>query len=1314
MLACPSCLHENPDTQKFCGECGARLVDAEGADVWTARAASYTPTHLAREVLTSRFALEGERKLVTVMFCDIANSTPLATRVGAEAMHGLLNTFFDRALAEVHRYEGTINQFLGDGFMALFGAPIAHEDHARRALLAATAIQHEVGKAGALGEVSLRMGLNTGIVVVGKIGDNLRMDYTAIGDTTNLAARLQGKAEPGTICVSEATRRAAEAHFGFRSLGRHDLKGIAEPVHIYQPTGPRAADSGGVTSGATTIGAALVGREWELSRLAQSIDEVRDHRGGILLLRGEPGVGKSRLVTEARRLPEAGDVRWLEGRSLSFGRNLSYLPFIDILKTCFGIDQYDGEAETWLKLEHEAGVLFGPRAAEVVPYLGTVLALEPVGAYEQRIKFLDAQALGRQVFWSMRQLFERLAERGPVLVVMEDWHWVDQSSIALLEHLLPLSAGHAITFWLSTRAAPAAPAARIRAAAQADATLRMDEIALTPLTEEHSRTFIDDLVGADGLPASLRSQILRRTEGNPFFIEEVIRALVSDGVLKRGPRGWVLAKRVVDLTLPDNVQGVIVARVDRLEEGLKSVLKLASVIGRSFFLRILKAIAETADSVEHNLAGLEGAELIRLRQELPEFEYIFKHALVQEAVYGSILVERRKAIHRDVAHAIERLFSDRLDELASLLAYHYALGEEWDKAQEYLFKAGDQAGRMAADAEALEHYRQAEATFLKGAGRELTTLERAGLDRKFGQAYFGVGDYDRAVEHLTRALLRFGIHYPRTRWGVRGKAAIYIAKHFCRRLPGVKAITRGSMSMEWAKEISAVCQSLAWLDYFIDEERFLLDSVIELDAGERSGEVMASSRGVSTLGFVMMAKGLNRFSRKLQGEALAMARVSGVPAALATPQMFRGWLDWNMGRFDDGIRFLDEAKHAFGAIGDLRRRGGATALMAWALLQRGEFARAEEISRDQTRIGEGANDPHITSWAVNTLARLACATGPLDEVIGYSEKARKLSHGATSPRMQSSATGTLAKGLILQGRIAEASQHLLPAIRVMEAKGMRDMLYAEPITGLTMLHLAEAERWMGKDRERALRAASIACTKAYKCSRTSAAGWMAEIQRFHGTLAWLQGDRAAAMGRWQESLATSEALRLPIDLARTRLEIGNRTGDKTRVEEARLFFEAEGIHVDHAFSLHALARMAAVRDGELEAALAHYGLAIAALDKVNATYALGLACRERAQLFSGLGGREEAQADLMRAATCFAAVGADTERAAAEQVARVVVGRPGVGWVVRSKASAQQMLSEGDPTPQPHRPCWGATPPPKAGGGASPPTKPRAPAHPPP
>jgi len=1246
MISCPACAHENSDAQKFCGECGARLASPATSELGS-RAPTYTPPHLARDVLASRFALEGERKLVTVMFCDIANSTPLAARVGAEAMHGLLNRFFELALSQVHRFEGTINQFLGDGFMALFGAPIAHEDHARRALLAATAIQQGMraadGEARALREVHLRMGLNTGMVVVGKIGDNLRMDYTAIGDTTNLAARLQGFAEPGSIRASETTKRAAQHHFAFRDLGRHALKGFAEPVVIFEPTAERSASEAAAGLPRGGIGSPLVGRADQLGVLTRALAELVDSKGGVVIVEGEPGAGKSRLLAEARRCEAAQGLAWLEGRAVSFGRGSTYLPFIEILRGAFTIKESDSETEALAKLEAGVALLFETRAAEIVPYLATVMGLKLTGELKQRVAFLDAQAMKRQVFLSARQLLERSAQTRPMLIVIEDWHWVDHSSIALLEHLMPLAQTHAIGFCLTTRAEPPEPIARARVASAALPTLQRKEIRLAPLAAEESRTLLNNLIGAGSLTETVRAQIERRTEGNPFFIEEVVRALIADGALVRVERegGWRLARPVADLAIPDTVQGVIVARIDRLEESVKSVLKLASVIGRSFFLRILKAIAEAAEDVEGGLGRLEAAELVRLRQQLPELEYIFKHALVQEAAHGSILAERRRAIHRAVGRAIESLFPERLEEFASLLAHHYALAEDWESAQAWLFKAGDQAGRMAADAEALEHYRQAESAFSKVAGRELTPLQRATLDRKLGQAFYGLGDYEQCVAHCVRALGHLGQDYPTTRWGVRRKTTMLLLFHFMRRW----GASSGDVDLTIAQEISEVCRSLAWLDYFVDEERFLLDSLIELEVAQRSGDVLGRVRGLATLGIAFSMFGAFRLAQRRVAEASAIAQRSGNPASLAFAAFGRGFLQFFTGPLTECYDTFQDTAAAFHGIGDIRAWGSAVLQQNWITYWQADFPKTERMTVELVRVGEDAGDPHVQVFGLAVAGVLKLTTGPLDEAAADCSKQLDLCIKITSYRMQAGTGAILAQCRMRQGRFSEAASILGDTLHLIKSRHLYDRWAVLSFNSLTELWLGNVERAEGAPRRHALEKARKFCRLAYKCSR-DAVGWLPETQRLQGRLAWLSGEEKSARAFWQKSLATAQRHGMPVEWARTLLEMGTRLGDAARMEEARRVFEETGARVDLAFCLHAQARMAAA--SVADAALCRYDQAIALLEAVKAELKHGLACQERAGLLVKFGRREEARADLEIARRSFAAVGAETRKVDAE------------------------------------------------------------------
>jgi class 3 adenylate cyclase/tetratricopeptide (TPR) repeat protein len=1203
-----------------------------------------------------RARVEGERKQVTVLCATMQGETSLVETLGEEGVYDLLNQVYARLIPAVQQEGGTVQDLTGDGMLALFGAPSAVENAPLHACRAALTMQAQLRAVG--GEVAAthgvrltaRIGLHTGPVVVGTVGTDRRLEYKAVGDTVHGAARLAALATPGSIWLSEATARLVEGYVQSPCVGERTVPGMRGPQRVYGLEGLSdglarfdLARQRGLTP--------LVGRERELALLSASLATVRQGRGGVVVLQGEPGIGKSRLVADVRHQSRPERLLWLEGRALSFGRSLSYWPFIEILKGWCGIVETDTEAQAWRKLEQAIRALFGARTPELVPYLGTVLALEIPGEYQQRVHYLDAQALGRQVFLSIHQLFAQLARRQPLLVVLEDWHWVDASSVALCEHLLPLASRLGVLFWFVTRADPADSTARIRAAAARHPSMPFQEIALVALGEDDSRQLLDTLVGP--LPEAVRSQILTKTEGNPFFVEEVVRALIAEGRLVKDTRAgaWRLARPGVALGLPDTIQEVIAARLDRLEDGVKRVVKLAAVIGRSFFLRILQAIAEAGDAVDSGLTQLEHAELIRLRQQLPEVEYIFKHALVQEAAYGSILAERRRVIHGSVAAAIERLFAERLEEFASLLAHHYALAEDWEKAQVYLFKAGDQAGRMAADAEALEHYRQAEAAYARVAAQELTPLQRAILDRKLGQAFYGVGNYGQAIEHGTRALAHLGIAYPRTRWGVRRSLVYFLAVHFLRWVVrGTGHAHRPTMEVATAQEISMICRLLVWLDYFSDEERSALDGLIDLYAGERSGDVLGRVRGHSALAIMLMTLRAFAPARRHLAEADTIGQRSAEPAATATTALVRGWLGLVTGSLDAGFDALQQSAATFHRIGDIRGWGGASFLVCWILYVRAACAAIAPLASAMLRIGQDAGDPFVTSWGQVGLGLRALLAGPLDEAATHLAAVYDVTGRISSFRMQATVGGLLVKCRLRQGRLAEAAGILHEALGLIKAKHLRGEWSADPLNAFAALCLIEADRLSGAPQRQALRTARRACAQALRYTQ-DAAPWLPETLRLQGTLLWLAGHTTSAERHWQRSLATAEHLSLALERARTLLEMGIRRNDAGLVDEATGVFVQTGARVDLACSLHARARMTSESGADVGVTLQCYDQAIAVLAEVKGEYALGAACRQRARLHKQVGRVDLARADLAQAQRCFAAVGATVEQAEVEQEA---------------------------------------------------------------
>lgn len=1239
LLVCAACAHGNAAGNRFCDVCGTglsgllpavtvapALVTSSGADALNPSlrdtadrtatlARSYTPAHLAEKILSARSALEGERKQVTVLFCDMANSTARASRIGAESMHGLLNAFFELAAAEVHQVEGTINQFLGDGFMALFGAPVAHEDHVRRALLAALGIRQKLRDAEAAGHsalsaVQVRIGVNTGTVVVGKIGDNLRMDYTAVGDTTNLAARLQQLAEPGSIYVSDSVCAAGQAYFEFRALGKKAAKGLAEPVAVHDLTRARRRDEQGARGTMLSIGSPMVGRDPEAAMLQREVDSLLRGKGGIVVISGEPGAGKSRLVAETRRYAVDRPIRWLEGRAVSFGRSLSYWPFIEILKSCFAIGDDDGEDETWRKLEAGIQALFAQRSADMLPYLATVLKLRLPAQYADRVDHLDGLGLRRQVFLCMRQLFEQLALHRPVLLLLEDWHWADQSSIELAEHLLPLTVTEGLLAIFVIRPDLDGPAGPVRRFAAENREGRFHEIIISALSEDHSVALIGSLVGKLVLPRALRDQILRKTEGNPFFIEEVIRSLVADGYLVRDPGEgqWRLSRPVDQVDLPDTIQGLILARIDRLDAEVKQALKLASVIGRSFFLRVLVAISEASRDLSGALTALEQAELIRQCREQPEVEFIFKHALVQEAAYGSILVQRRRAIHRQVAEAIEALFADRLDEITSLLAYHYTCAEDWEKAQEYLFKAGDQAGRMAADSEALDHFRLAEAAYLKAFGDKLSPLQRTALARKIGAALYATGHYEQALAQFRRALSYVGLKYPATRGGVRRASLVYLGRHFFRGMRQRLGLpVARDMDSAIAKEVSTICYVMSWMDYLINRERMLLDILLQLHVGERSDYALAEARGLSSLGFVFMTLNRHGLARRYHQRANSVAQRADTLPAAAFAWHTLGFLDFYEGRWEEAEDLFSKAAVAYRDTGDIHGWGGAVVMQTFVVYFRGDFKRTAALTADMVRAGLDAADPQVACWGYQNLTYSMLVCGPLDEAEATLNEGLALARKIPSWQNMVYLLALRGKCHVLQGELDEAGSLLEEALQILKAENLSATFdQAEALTAVATLRLARVLRLEGPARIAAIQAAAEACRKAVTTARQMPA-WLPEALRLQGTSDWLRGDLAAAQAHWRESLTVAKQSSFPIEHARTLAEMGQRTGDIDAISQAIAVFRQSGAKVLQAFSLHHRAQLLAGSSPDATAAKRGYDEALVALGEVRARFEFGVA-----------------------------------------------------------------------------------------------------------
>jgi class 3 adenylate cyclase/tetratricopeptide (TPR) repeat protein len=681
-------------------------------------------------------SMRGERRIVTMLFCDVVGSTAMAEKLDPEEWTEIMNGAYENLIAPVYRYEGTLARLMGDAIFAFFGAPIAHEDDPQRAVAAGLEIVEGIAafreriKADRDLDLNVRVGINTGPVVVGEVGSDLRLEYTAMGDAVNVAARMEQTAEPGTVQITSETQRLVAPYFEIASRGAVDVKGKAEPVQAYRIVA-RNAPLGTMVRGHM---APLVGREREMAMLQLAVDEVIDGRGRIVSLIGEAGLGKSRLIEETREVwatrraegdHEVGDIRriWEVWQCVSYDATRPYAQYRRMLAKIAGIDDTDPPDVVREKLARTIDF----SADWVEPHMRVWRSL--FGIPERGEAPLEGEAF-RSAITNLVVSSTRHAGSGPRLLVFEDLHWCDEASMDLLIETAKVVDDLPSLFLFAFRPDRQAPSWRLKQWLEVEYPHRASEIMLTPLSDQESGALIDELLPEEGRSDTMRTQILERTEGNPLFVEEFAAAVIERG---SDPRN--------DLTVPTTLQALITARLDTLDEATRRTLQLASVIGRSFPEPVLRAVAAGGDDVEQHLRTLERAGLITETARTPQREYAFHHSLTQESTYGTILLRTRRALHRQVGEAFEELYGDRIEEFAPLLARHFQEAGDDDRTLRYAAIAGDHAAKLYANAEAVTHYTNA----IDAARRLERSGEQLRLFPSRGRAFELAARYDDAV-----------------------------------------------------------------------------------------------------------------------------------------------------------------------------------------------------------------------------------------------------------------------------------------------------------------------------------------------------------------------------------------------------------------------------------------------------------------------------------------------------------------------------------------------------------------------------------------
>ena len=732
-MKCMKCQFENPDGMKFCGECGARLemicsecgssnppqfkfcgqcahnlvagsqAPAQPAprdlslDDKLANIGKYLPTGLAEKVLSQRDKIEGERKQVTVMFCDMADFTPLVEKLGPEEAYAMMDQVYEVLIHKVHDYEGTVNELTGDGIMALFGAPIAVEDAPQRAIRSSLSIHREItrltetiSRRAGTSRIKMRIGINTGPVVVGTLGNDLRVDFKAVGDTVNLASRVEGLAEPGATYVTEDTFRLAEGYFRFEALGEKEVKGKEKPLKVYRvidPSSRRTRFEVSAERGLTP----LVARGRELEVMLYDFEQSKKGNGRALSIAAEAGVGKSRLLYEFRKAVSNEDITFLEGKCLSYGRGMAYHPIIDVLKGNFHVQDGDSDREVREKVGRGLEVL-GMDEASTFPYFLALLSVRDSGIEKLPI---SPEARKEKIVEALKTIVLMGAEKRHLVIVIEDLHWIDESSEEVLKHLLASIPGARVLLVFTYR---------LEFMPKWSVKSYHTQLNLNRFSERDSHVMLTHILHTGRFDKDLEQLILDQTEGIPLFIEEFVKALVKLKIIEKSDGVYQLVKDLDQMTVPSTIQDIIMARVDALPEGARKVLQAGSVIEREFGYELIRRITGLLerDLLSH-MSVLKDSELIYERGIFPQSTYIFKHALTRDAVYDSILSDRKKRLHEQIAFTMEELYEANLDQHYGVLAEHYAAAENCGNAADYYRLAALKAAKTASMNDAIAY-----------------------------------------------------------------------------------------------------------------------------------------------------------------------------------------------------------------------------------------------------------------------------------------------------------------------------------------------------------------------------------------------------------------------------------------------------------------------------------------------------------------------------------------------------------------------------------------------------------------------------------
>jgi class 3 adenylate cyclase/tetratricopeptide (TPR) repeat protein len=949
----------------------------------------YLPQELITklEYACAQNTMVGERRVITMLFCDVKGSTAAAEKVDPEIWTDIMNGVFEYMIRPIYKYEGLVPRLMGDAILAFFGAPITHEDDPQRAVLAGLEIQEgikpyveEIRARHGL-EFGLRVGINTGLVVVGEIGSDLRMEYTAIGDAINLAARMEQTAAVGTIQISEETYKLVAPFFDVEPLGEVEVKGKFAPIKTYRVLRVKATP--GHLRGLEGLSSPIVGRDAQLALLNRRLRRLEKGAGSFIAVIGEAGLGKSTLIAELKKSHEYTSCQWLRGDALSYTRSISYFPWRQIIRQSIDVREVDSPADVREKLRYKCDCCSVPGGD--IPFLEAMLAVEDEES-SQVVKRIQGDALLQKMVDATRGYLCGLAMEGPLAIIFDDLHWADEASLSLLLSLSDLADTRPMLFICMLRPDKTAPSWASMQKIQGKLERRFASILLEPLQAEQTNAMLTNLLGVQDLPKPIRDLIVEKSDGNPFFVEEIIRSFIETKHIVRENGHWKAIHRDTKITLPNTLRGVLSARIDRLPELSKHVLQNAAVIGRSFDLRVLQSLISLNGGLNSQVQYLKEASLIEPSRD----QYIFRHVLIQEAAYESILLKKRVELHRQIGETLEELHADRIEEFAPLLAYHFYNARD-ARSLKYDVIAGEKAARLYANAEAATHFNRA----LEVARRNRSDLNQIRfLFSELGRVLELAGRYEQALQNYD-AWQEFGRE--RGDRSIEMSALMAKAPLYSIFTPLHDSVLSEQMliqALEISREIGdrAAQARLSWnlmLNYLFSKrpDQALEHGQLALDLARESPNREQLAYVLNDLCRLYTCRGEFDKAYVVIEEARGLWRALDNEVMLADSLGSEAEARFNAGEFDLSLERSQQALQITEEIENLWGQSYDRMLMSFVLLERGELGRGIQLAEQSVQLADRAGLIASGIGLRSELAWMYSYCGALDKGLNMVEQA---------------------------------------------------------------------------------------------------------------------------------------------------------------------------------------------------------------------------------------------------------------------------------------------------------------------------------------